>query len=477
MTRQKTTFALALDCRTVWRWHFYAGLLTLPFVIILAVSGAIYLFKDQIEAWSDRAYDRLEYSGDSASVADQVGAALAALPGSIPVGYELPTGTNAAARVIVSQSQVSIRVYVHPGTLQILHMIPENDRLMRTLFRLHGELLMGDRGSNLVELAASWTIILIITGLYLWWPRHAKGLGGVLYPRLRSGSAPFWRDLHSVTGVWISTLALCLLVTGLPWANCWGNYFKTLRHITGTAVAQLDWTTGSERLVAATGAPGHAGEHSGHGGREGGDSGPWRRDSGMPKDMTGFDRVVAAVLPLKLEPPVVIAPPPSNSENWSAKSMTPNRPHRVSLLINGTTGEIVSRKDFKNGHLLDRIVGTGIAAHEGRLFGWPNQLLGLLTALGLVMLSVSGAVMWWRRREQGVLGAPKILLNQGVSFGLVVLVVAFGIYLPLFGASLLIVLLAEKFFLSRIPRVRHWLGLPLPRAHSRSGAVCLPPKK
>jgi len=464
MSKQKTAFALALDCRTVWRWHFYAGLLTLPLVIILAVSGAIYLFKPQIEAWSDRAYDRLEYNGSSASVADQVGAALAAIPGSIPAGYELPTGTNAAARVIVRHNQVSIRVYVHPGTLQVLHRIPENDRLMSTLFRLHGELLLGDRGSNLVEIAASWTIILIITGLYLWWPRQAKGLGGVLYPRLRSGSALFWRDLHSVTGVWISILALCLIVTGLPWAKFWGNYFKTLRQITGTAVAQQDWTTGSERLAAAPGAAGDAGEHSGHGGRRGRDTEPGRRDSGMPKDRAGFDRVVAAVLPLKLEPPVVIAPPPSGSENWSAKSMTPNRPHRVSLVINGTTGEIVSRKDFKNGHLLDRIVGTGIAAHEGQLFGWPNQLLGLLTALGLVLLSVSGAVMWWRRREQGVLGAPKIPLNQGVSFGLVVLVVAFGIYLPLFGASLLIVLLAEKFFLSRIPRVRHWLGLPPPKS-------------
>lgn len=34
--------------RAVWRWHFYAGLLCLPFLISLSATGALYLFKDEI---------------------------------------------------------------------------------------------------------------------------------------------------------------------------------------------------------------------------------------------------------------------------------------------------------------------------------------------------------------------------------------------------------------------------------------------
>ena len=30
--------------RTIWRWHFYAGLFVLPFILILSVTGSIYLF-------------------------------------------------------------------------------------------------------------------------------------------------------------------------------------------------------------------------------------------------------------------------------------------------------------------------------------------------------------------------------------------------------------------------------------------------
>lgn len=34
--------------RAVWRWHFYAGLIVLPFMILIAITGGLYLFKDEI---------------------------------------------------------------------------------------------------------------------------------------------------------------------------------------------------------------------------------------------------------------------------------------------------------------------------------------------------------------------------------------------------------------------------------------------
>lgn len=496
------------DYRTIWRWHFYAGLLTLPFVTILSVSGGIYLFKPQIEAWNDREYDSLVIN-NPAPVADQVKAALNAFPGSVPNGYELPRTATSAARVLIrkmperketdsketdskstnskasenkdtdgkpsvrSESE-TLRVYVHPEKLTVLGSVKENERLMKQMFRLHGELWMGDRGSNLVELASSWTIIMIVTGLYLWWPRKLRLFGGIWFPRFGGGSRIFWRDLHSVTGVWISVFVLFLLVTGLPWAKFWGNYLKTIRNITGTAVAQQDWTTGSERSLGGEGSSGgsekgrsardsgerSSGEHSDHGGGGGG-GGRWRRGGGgsMPKDMEGFNRVYQTVQPLGLEHPVVIAPPSRGSENWTAKSTTQNRPNRVELELNGSTGEIVGRKDFKDRHWVDQVVGTCIAAHEGQLFGWPNQLLGLLTAMGLILVSVSGAIMWWRRRHKGVLGAPPIHPNPRISILLCLFAVMFGIYLPLFGASLLLVLVIERLILRRIPGLREWLGL------------------
>ncbi|MGA8347498.1 MAG: PepSY domain-containing protein [Isosphaeraceae bacterium] len=361
-TEQPTARKPWPDYRAVWRWHFYAGLFCIPFIIVMASSGSIYLFKPQIESWIDRHYDNLAIKDRPASAADQIRAALAAIPGSTLNAYEVPEDVGSAARVIVSKDGKATRVYLHPETLQVLKTVDEDARFMRTLFRLHGELLMGNRGSAVVELAASWAITMILTGLYLWWPRKAKTLGGIVYPRLGAGSRMFWRDLHGVTGFWISGLALFLLFSGLPWAKFWGDYLKNVRRLTGTAVARQDWTNGQPSTAEPKSA-GPTGEHDDRHARSGRG---WRRDRGVtPSDLTAVDRIIAALRPLDLLAPVVMEPPARGSSDWTAKSMTPNRPRRVDLVVDGATGAIKERKDFKDRHLIDRIVGTGIAVHEG----------------------------------------------------------------------------------------------------------------
>jgi uncharacterized iron-regulated membrane protein len=445
------------DYRTVWRWHFYAGLFCIPFVVLLAISGSIYLFKTEIESWMDRQYDHLDVKGYGATAADQTSAAIASVPGSRLKAYELPTAADSAVRVIVNRDGKATRVYVHPESLQILKTAADDERFMLMVHQFHGTLLLGNRGSAMVELAASWAIIMIITGLYLWWPRGTKGLGGIVYPRLRGRSRVFWRDLHAVTGFWISGLALLMLLSGLPWAKFWGDYLKHARRLTGTAVARQDWTNGAPSAQSrGTDDPDEHSEHHAGSGRKRGKS------SSRPTDWTAIDRIVATVRPLELAPPVAIAPPEPGSAHWTAKSLTPNRPLRVDLELDGATGSIISRRGFGDRHLIDNIVGTGIAAHEGRLFGWPNQMLGLITASGLLLLCASSVILWWRRRARGVLGAPKIIVSRPLSFSFLMLVVIFGIYLPLFGASLILVKIIEKGILVRIPSVRDWLGLRVP---------------
>lgn len=441
-----------LDYRAVWRWHFYAGLFSIPFIVMLAVSGAIYLFKPQVEAWLDRPYDHLALTGHPSSAEAHVTAALAAVPGSKLFAYELPNVPEAATRVIVQRDSDRTRVYVHPESLEILNIVREDDRFMPIMSKLHGELLLGNIGSAIVELAASWTIFMIVTGLYLWWPRARRSLGGIVYPRLVRGSRVFWRDWHAVTGFWISSLTLFLLLTGLPWAKVWGEYFKEVRRLTGTAVAQQDWKVGAARPENTQAI---SVEHMDHSSASEGHPGT----AEIPPDYSAIDRLIEIVRPLNLAPPVLISPPAKGASTWTAKSDAQNRLLRVNLVLDSATGAILKREDFKDRHFLDRVVAVGVAAHEGQLFGWPNQLLGLLTAGGLLLLVTSAVAMWWRRRPYGVLGAPQALENPRRSLGLMVILLLFGLYLPLFAASLIVVLLVEGFILRRFPSTRNWLGL------------------
>jgi uncharacterized iron-regulated membrane protein len=423
--------------RQIWRWHFYAGLFCIPFIIFLASTGMIYLFKPQIDAIIDSPYDNLTINRP-ASAKEQINVAIAAVPGSILRAYELPLTPHSATRILVKNQADTFRVYVHPETLQALKLIREDDRFMRMIFQLHGELMLGDKGSMIVELVASWAIVILITGLYLWWPRDTKGLAGVLYPRLKSSKRIFWRDIHSVTGLWVSFFALFLLLSGLPWTKSWGGMLKQVRQIGAPSPVKQDWSTSHAE---------HMGSHH------------IDKNNLVLIDYSLIDKLISTVTPLNLAAPVLISPPSSGTGDWTARSDSQNRPLRTTLTLDGNSGEVISRNDFSSKPMMDRVIGTGVAAHEGQLFGWPNQLLGLLTALGLILMSVSSIIMWWRRKPTSSIGAPKPLAAPKFAPGIIAIIIALGTLLPLLGASIIFVTLLERFVLQRLPSARRFLDL------------------
>jgi len=437
---------------SVWRWHFYAGLFCIPFVIWLALTGSIYLWRPQIEAWLDRPYQHLALSGPAATPDAQVAAALAAVPGSRLHKYVLPQAPDSAVTVLVTRGGADKRIYLNPVTLKVLHVVSEEKRPMRVIFHLHGELLAGAWGSYLVEIAACWTIVMLLTGLYLWWPRGYRGLAGVLYPRLRRGKRVLWRDIHAVAGIWVTGAAVGLVLTGLPWAKAWGSYLTEIREVTGATGGPVDWSIGGKTPKADP----MLGDHEGHPMAGMTMNGAVSMTPIRPGELA---RVIATVRPLDVAPPVLIAPSAVEGAPWSITSDAADRPLRSDLKIDGMTGRVTDRVDFAERHWIDRLVGYGIALHEGAFFGIANQLLGTLTALLLVVLALSGTVLWWRRRPIGLLGAPIPLTRPRFGGVLIAAVVGLGLYLPMFGVTLIAMLAVERLVLRRIAPVRTWLAL------------------
>jgi uncharacterized iron-regulated membrane protein len=443
--------------RMIWRWHFYAGLFVIPFVLILSVTGAFYLFKPQVERWEERAFQGLPT--DHAVTPDQQReAALAAFPGTQFHSYRLPEQAGDAAMIHLTLPGGSTMrdVFVSPqGT--VLGSFDPQSRLIAIDEEIHGQLLMGEKGSWLVELAASWAIVMVLTGLYLWWP-DGRGLAGVVWPRLNGGRRVFWRDLHAVTGFWVSGLALVLLVTGLPWASAWGSLFKAVRSEVGWIKGKQDWTLGGRAV--------DAGEHAkhDHGTKMAGAAGEAAMASHSHHAMAPvrLSEVVARAASERLAFPVMVSPPANDQPHWTAKSDAQNRPQRVTITYDAMTGAQLSREGFADKHPVDRVVGYGIAWHEGQLFGAINQLIGLATALMLITLVVSGFVMWRRRKPAGLLGAPPLPTVPAVPArirGVAALILLLAALLPLLAASLIVLWLAERLILPRIPPVARWLGM------------------
>lgn len=443
--------------RTLWRWHFYAGVFCIPFIIFLSVSGAIYLFKPQIESWQDRAENNLTLSGQTASANQHIQAALSALPGALFTSYQLPQSANHAIVITLKKDATKYAVYVHPSNLSILKVVNKDSSFINLVRTFHGELLAGNVGSILVELAACWAIVLVLTGLYLWWPRNLKGFGGIVYPRINLGVRTTLRDLHAVTGFWIAFFTLFLLLSGLPWALVWGGAFKEVRQ----------WA--NQPKVAA-----HAhGEHAAHASNQPESNQPdWTLSRQQEKPVWMAQAVANANLPQavlaaahaqQLAPPVELSLANSETNNWKAASQNQNRPLRTTVWLDGATGAITKQSTFSEKNTLDKAIGIGIAAHEGQLFGWFNQLLGLITALGLVTLSITGFLMWRKRKPneslKQALGAPPPPSKRAMGTGVAVITLATAAFLPLLAISIIALIILEQGVLRFLPRTRVWLGI------------------
>ncbi|WP_295638365.1 PepSY domain-containing protein [Novosphingobium sp.] len=451
--------------RTVWRWHFYAGLLVKPLILVLALSGAAYLFKPQIERWEERSFQQQPVAGTVLASA-QVAAAQAALPGAKFIFYRLPERPGDAAMVhLALPGHAGMRdVFVSPQG-RVLGSLDPDARIIAWDRKVHGQLLLGRPGSWLVELAASWAIVMILSGLYLWWPR-GTGLAGVVWPRWTAHGRPFWRDLHAVAGFWVSSLALVLLITGLPWADVWGSAFKAVRAEMGWVKGRQDWTVGGR---PAGGAGNLHAEHD-HAAMMQAMPG-MAHDTPARFDPVRFDAMVDHAHAEQLAFPAVVVPPGAPAgeggagkpaTGWVVKSEAQDRPLRLTLRYDAGNGALVAREDFASRHPIDKVVAVGVAWHEGQLFGWVNQLIGLLTALMLVTLVVSGFVMWRRRKPESGLGAPPALTGPvwPRGWGFRVLALFLLVWLPLFTLSLVTVALVERLVLPRLPGLSRWLGIP-----------------
>lgn len=438
--------------RTIWRWHFYAGLLVIPFILVLATTGAFYLFKPQVERWEERAFQGFPTTG-AVGAEGQVRAALASLPNATFSAYRLPRDPGDAAMVHLALPHGAMRdVFVSPQGKVVGSLDPER-RIMEIDQKIHGQLLLGKGGSWLVELAASWAIVMVLTGLYLWWPR-GNGLAGVVWPRLSAGGRTFWRDVHAVAGFWVAGLALVLLTTGMPWADVWGSGFKWVRAEMGWTRGVQDWTIGGlppEPIQQV-----HA-EHD--------HAAMMRMESAAPA-MGTLDAIVAKAQAEHLAFPVMITPPGMKArfdmpatQSWTVRSDAQNRPLRTTIEYDAVSGRELTRETFADKHPIDRVVGYGVAWHEGQLFGWVNQLIGLITAALLITLAVSGFVMWRKRKPDAALGAPPLPPVPAKIGGVAVILIGVAAVLPLLAGSLVVLWLVERLILARIPGTRSWLGL------------------
>src|SRR6202012_5389127 len=217
--------------RTLWRWHFYAGLFVMPFLVVLAITGPLYCFQPQIEPLlypqrlivAPQAVPRLP---EDALLAR---ARAAMPPDAVAVTAVVASAPERSAEFIFRLADGDKQsVYVNPYTGAVLGTLSVERRFMQVDRMLHRKLLLGKPGELVMELAACWTLVMIGTGVALWWPRGSSTMRSSLVPRFALRGRLFWKSLHGALGIWLAAGALAFVLSGLPWSGSWGRQFKAI---------------------------------------------------------------------------------------------------------------------------------------------------------------------------------------------------------------------------------------------------------
>lgn len=412
--------------RLVWKWHFLASLYVLPFMMMLAFTGGVYLYKPHIEGWLYADQMNVEETGTPLRYEMQL-ANLRAEPGITRLrgvtNYDNPTRST----MVEFDDADGVRsiAWINPYTGDVLGHSERDAMPMQMLRKFHGELLLGNVGTKFVELAAHWAIVMFITGAYLWWPRGQRTLrDAVSLPQGSVKKRAFWRETHLFTGLLATALVVPMIFAGLPWTDVWGSGLSYVQQQIGQDSKNLRFS----------------------------------RDVPNSTSSEGTTLPLAVIFAIAkdngLIAPYEARPPRGEDAAFWIRSASVSRNDQSELIIDQYSGAVLQRFDFADNPIVARTISKGISFHQGELYGWLNLAQNTFAAILVLVLSVSGFIAWWKRKPEGKLGVPAAP-KAALGLGMMALVVILSVLFPLVGASLIVALVLDWALFRRIGWFRH----------------------
>jgi uncharacterized iron-regulated membrane protein len=480
--------------RSLWRLHFYAGLFAMPFVLLMAVSGLVILYTQPIQNLTEGNLRRVPAATEFVSFDEQARNVETAFPGKSLKAVTVPNASSRSTMFALDDgSAAGFEVYVNPHTGKVLGSRKTGSGIIGLANRMHGYLnnnaikvslpsvaAFWDHekvfrkyvvGDLVLEVLGVWTLVLVMSGLFLWWPRRSRAGGsertrrGLLRIRLNKTGRARWRDLHGASGVTLFSIMLLTVVSGMAWSAYWGPNFSALANRISPNVAakapesalgvrgdldrlgnQIPWNTGDFPIPASYAtAP-----------------------DGTSPTALRLDRVAAIAEREGMKPGYTINFPANAkdeatgetlygsftvSNSWPRKT---GEAHDLFLdqFSGATLGQQTAYGFGSVSYGLDALVST----HMGTQLGVVSRVM--MTALCVLSIwsIFSAFVMFWKRRRPGTLGLPRrpvdVRLAKRVSLTAIVMAIVF----PVWGLSAAVVLAFDRFVIRRTRRLSTAFG-------------------
>ncbi|MFH5831773.1 PepSY-associated TM helix domain-containing protein [Halalkalibaculum sp. DA3122] len=372
--------------------HRWLGLITGLVVLILSITGCLFVFHQEISdiVKSDLYYVKEKPSDRQPLPIEQLEqkAAEALEIEHLPYGlttYKDPDRNWSAMNYQASDefawtyfgSMDDYRtVYINPYTGAVAGIQNEKKDFFQIVKGIHWSLLLATPiGQPIVAWSTVIFIVLLITGIILWWPKKWNKAGRQRSFRIKWGST--WRrvnyDLHNVLGFYFLTLALILAFTGLYW------YFPSAKkaiYFLGTGEFKLPPDEHKQHVSAAA-----------------------------PSDEIESPLQVIYRNAWNQNPNAygISLATPVDSQGTITATVYPDGQtyyEHFHLDYDQYTGELIAGEDYDSKNAGEKLLAMNYDIHVGAIGGLPGKIIAFIASLICGSLPVTGFIIWWDRKKR-----------------------------------------------------------------------------
>ncbi|MEM8526993.1 MAG: PepSY-associated TM helix domain-containing protein [Bacteroidota bacterium] len=362
--------------------HKILGLVTGLVVFIVAITGACWVFQEEIKEWLAPNYKIVAEDKAILTASQARDLAQRVFPDKAIHGtlYEQPTDP---IEVIFYQAEPEFyqSVFLHPYSGKVLHT--ENHFSGFFDFVLDGHMyvwLPKAIGGQVVKWSILLFLFIVFSGLLLWLPKKWKGVKRKVTIRWKPTTR--WRrknhDLHTVIGFYIYALAFAFAFTGSVMSFPW-FYYLVFKAAGGDSNPRFVIPNNEKSVLT----------------------------SSINSDVLPLDRLIPK---LQKEVPDAVSFE-LHYPHADTASIYVEVSHKKGVYYNSdyrffdqsTLAEIESPSiyaKYGNADFADKVIRMNYDIHVGAIGGLPGKIIAFLASLIVASLPITGFLVWWGKRNK-----------------------------------------------------------------------------
>ncbi|MBJ6143623.1 PepSY domain-containing protein [Hymenobacter sp. BT559] len=207
--------------KAIGKLHLWLGLASGLIVLIVSLSGAVFVFQDEIRDLT-QPWRKVEVQATPMLLPSVLQAtAVQAKPG-FAASWTTYNGPDRSTAVYLSKGEEVYYAFLNPYTGQLLKVQNLQSDFFTIVQYLHMYLLLPPAiGKWVVDIAVITFVVMLVSGLVLWWPRNKAARKQRFSVKWQASPKRRTYDLHNVLGFYASALGLVLALTGLSISYEW----------------------------------------------------------------------------------------------------------------------------------------------------------------------------------------------------------------------------------------------------------------